>query len=125
MISQEKLRQLVERLLTKSRANQVNWRPENGFGKTTSFVLELPRSRVVVEYVSPTTQADLIRVRVANKDGNAVAEWSADEDAADWPLAQSLFTEANRVVLHGDEILKEVETAIESMDVIGEEFIPS
>ncbi len=123
--SEEKLRELVEGLWKKTRAREVNWKR---VVETTTLparpgcVVELPQSKVIVEFFSPPTQADFIRVQFARKDGGVVAEWLAEEETPDWELALSLFKEATRSVTRWDEILQDVEMAVESAGVIGEDF---
>lgn len=127
MIPQDKLRKVAERLFEKSRKNQVLWRH---YGDDC-FKVVVGQGAVTVEYFSPPTDPDYVSLQVFGPGTNVpVGEWIAAkpagedntaESVAGWTLLLSLFNEAKRIVTGWDAVLTDIENALSSDDVVGDE----
>jgi hypothetical protein len=120
MIATEKIRELLQQLLEKSRANQVYWRigSHRSYVKRNVFV-QFPESSIHVVHVSPPTEADVIYIVIYNEGGKEVARWEVTEDDRDWELASDLVAEAHRYVTNWDKVLEDVEKAVHAQGPIG------
>lgn len=110
MIASNKLREMAEALLSKSRAGQVSWtflRPAS-VGNRESYEVALPKASILLRYDSPEAEHDSIELDFVNTKGDIVATWGASELDSEWPLLHALFWEAKRCVTHWDEVLNEV-----------------
>jgi hypothetical protein len=124
MIPQDKIREIVKRLLEKSRSNQVNWQREpsrkmNDGTTIEELVVRFPESSIAVRYWSPPTEPDYISIHVLNKGGVKVETIYYGDNDEDWPLASDLFREAERFVLGWDKVLTDIESAIGREGPIG------
>jgi hypothetical protein len=124
MFSDEKALRILDRLLEKTRADQVNWRPptmleSDDWRDATSFVLRLPESSVFVEFESPPAESDRFVIEFYNKNDIIVKKLIIDEDHPSWGLAQSLYGEAGRVAVGWDQVLVDIEKAVGSPGQIG------
>jgi len=124
MFSDERVWEILERLLQKSRANQVNWRlptmlESDDWRDATSFMLRLPESSVFVEFESPPVDPDRFVVEFYNKDDVIVKRLVIEEGDPSWTLAQSLYGEAGRVAVGWDQVLVDIEKAVGSPGEIG------
>ena len=133
MISEDKYREMARRLLEKSRANEVGWKvvvPTDLFSKPNAppslqrrskaaFQVTLPKSKIVLTFVSPPTESDFILLSILGTDGVEVDSWKIEEGTPDWELAMNLYSDARRVTGGWDDILKDVEQAIAKEGVIG------
>ncbi|MEX2187346.1 MAG: hypothetical protein WD875_11145 [Pirellulales bacterium] len=116
MIPQEKIREICERLLAKSRTNRVNWLQygENGYG------VRFSAGGIEIGFYSPPTEPDEIRVSVTNPDGRTVGQWLVSQDDDEqWPLFWGLYQDAERCVSGWDQVLNGIEAAIGSEGTIG------
>jgi hypothetical protein len=124
MFSDEKARKILEGLLEKTRANQVNWRlptmlESDNWQDATSFILRLPESSVFVEFKSPPADPDRYVVEFYNKNDIIVKKLIIEEGHPSWELAQSLYGEAGRVAVGWDQVLVDIEKAVGSPGLIG------
>lgn len=124
MISDTKAIEILERLLKKSRANQVNWQRGASWhlanlSDAHSFVVVLPESSIEISFQSPETDPDCFVVSFKNKAGVTVKTIVLDEDSKFWGLAQSLFDEGGRIAVGWDRVLDDIETAVSSHERIG------
>jgi hypothetical protein len=124
MFSNEKARKILEGLLEKTRANQVNWRlptmlESDDWQDATSFILRLPESSVFVEFKSPLVDPDRYVIEFYNKNDVIVKKLIIEEGDPSWELAQSLYGEAGRVAVGWDQVLVDIEKAVGSPGQIG------
>ena len=127
----EQLRSIAERLLEKSRANEVNWVKES-----TSVSIELasgpkgsslervsvrfPQSAFHLIYGKPATDSDFIKAVITRDDGREAGELQASEDdTEDWRLLSALWMEAQRCLVRWDEVLVDVERNLSKPGKIG------
>jgi hypothetical protein len=116
VIPQDKIREICERLLAKSRTNRVNWLHvgEKRYG------VQLPAGGIQIGFFSPQTEPDEIHVAVTGPDGRSVGEWTVSQaDDDQWPLFWDLYHDAERCITGWDQVLNGIEAAIGSEDTIG------
>src|SRR5262245_53589858 len=110
MIPDSKYRQIAQGLLAKTQANQVDWKPVAGSAQ--SYVVTLPQSMIYLEYHSPPTEPDFVRLRLSRRDGMTVGEWDVENGSDDWELASTLFGEVHGRHTGWDNVLRDVEAFI-------------
>jgi hypothetical protein len=120
MIPAAKMRAIAERLLTKTQADEVRWQPHDELEYACE--LRLPHASVELVAESPTGGQQRVKM-ILNKVGEVevfpVGEWLVPEGDPDWKLANALFEAASRVAYSWDEVLEDVETAINAGGTIG------
>jgi len=119
MFSDLKAREILVRLLEKTRANQVNWLSDPDASHSDgsrSFYVSLPQSFVVV---TQRPDHESYEVTFSNKEDVVVKQMILGQDHPDWDTIQSLFDEANRIVLGWDRVLEDLEKAVSSQEKIG------
>jgi len=122
MISDEQARKIVERLLERTRAQQVNWRPDEDQaedGEVTGFYVLFPKSSITVSFNSPVAEPDTIDIAFRNDSDYIVKRWVVEEGDPDWSLVRSLYDEAGSCVLGWDGVLSDIENAIDTGGKIG------
>jgi hypothetical protein len=124
MFSDEQALKILDRLLEKTRAGQVNWRlptmlESDGWRDATSFVLRLPESSVFVEFESPSSDSDRYVVEFYNKNDVLVKKLTIEEGHPSRGLVQALYSEAGRVAVGWDAVLVDIEKAVGSPGRIG------
>lgn len=122
MIPVTKMREIAEALLKKSRADQVNWQLAKSAFATIlnrSYVIKLPQSSVEIEYFSPKSEPDSVRISIRNNSGNVVGSLTAEEGDEDWDRLRDLHSEAERRVTGWDEALSDIEKSIKADVAVG------
>jgi hypothetical protein len=126
MFTDEKAIEILKGLLEKSRANQVAWEiksPISGhlgsIDEIDSFRIVLPESSVMIRFFSPDIEPDCFMVWFNNKNDVMVKRLEIDENHSAWGLAQELFDEAGRVTVGWDQVLNDLQKAVQSKERIG------
>lgn len=120
MISDEKLRHVLNTLLKRSQEDEVAWTSEFGQAKgTKTYAVVLPKSQIWIGLLSPPHESDFIAVRVMDAQGEISKEWQVREDETDWDLFSGLWSEADRCVTGWDKILDDIESSLEQPGRIG------
>ena len=133
MIPNEKIRSIVNGLLERSQKNEANWIAAptppgstvvgpgliRGRNEPNAFLLQLPASKVKIEYCSPPTEPDYVRLDFLKSDGANVGGWTVHDGEDDWPLLQDLFFEASRRGIGWDSVLDEVGGALAKPGLVG------
>ncbi len=127
MIPAQALLTIAQRLLEKSKANEVEWLEDSGthFVSVTGLLtgrhgldlpeavrVVLPESQVYLGYFSPKSNADYIQLDLCTKDGRPVSSWTIADGDEHWEMMYDLFSEATRAVTGWDVVLKDIETAV-------------
>jgi hypothetical protein len=121
MIPKQKMQEIAERLLAKTRAKETLWTSSD----TDDFGCELRLPKSSIELVPETTVGGLERIRMTVNEETPdvgpipVGEWSVEETDSDWQLLQELYDLASKKVFHWDAVLADVEGAINSRGLIG------
>lgn len=119
MIPSDKLIGILQRLLDKSRSNQVNWQPGTEGGQFSAFFVKLPRTTIRVSSYSPETEPDYYCVLIENERGDVVGSYTAYENDDEWILLHDLYSEAERYVTGWDHVLHDLELEISKEGPIG------
>ena len=114
MIPQEKVRQIIQRLLERSRLNEVAWQ-----GTRNGYVVRFPRSWLGVDYGSPDTEPDFVSIEIGRSDRESIGYWRFSENEDGWNEARELYWEAERAVVGWDRVLSDVEAALNEQGKIG------
>ena len=115
MTTIDKFREILQRLLEKSKADKVAWRA----GPNDAFYVQIDRiSRITVRYDSPQSSPDFADAEFW-MDSTRVAGLGAEDGNEDWELLSGLYDEAKRGALGWDVALERIEKALLSNDTIG------
>ncbi|HEY6329222.1 MAG TPA: hypothetical protein VI756_07785 [Blastocatellia bacterium] len=113
------VREVLEKLLSKSNAGQVNWLPagETDVGPVSEddYVVSLPNSSINV-YRSPK---GLIYVSILNDEGTVIAKFGGDEADEDQNLIYQLLESAKRKALNFKSTLRAIKRFLESDKPLG------
>jgi hypothetical protein len=128
MIPDNKVSDLAQRLLEKSREGRVTWQHIPHGMRPTTCRVSMPEAVIELERV-PTPDEDAVRLRVRRDDGLTVGVVASDDlntDPETRDILSALYTEAERRVTRWDEVLANVEKRLSTPGVIGtaEEKIP-
>jgi hypothetical protein len=106
-----RLRRILEQLLTKTRAGELNWRvdPNNESG----FVMGFSVGGVHLVKEVPIADPDRILFKLTNVEGKSAGSWIIEEGDADWQIAQELYNWATLMARGGDQFLDHLERALE------------
>lgn len=128
MITAQQFKEMLERLLEKSRANRVNWRRREQFGGVRFYVEVDPRIEISVVFGSPSSSPDFATAKLF-VNGKAVAEISGEDtgmpDDFDFQLARNLYLDAQRSYYGWDDALQKLNEALQSEGPIGIPAPPS
>jgi hypothetical protein len=120
VIQRRIIREIAEKLLAKTRANQVNWTDHDT--ENTGCRLLLPHSSLEVVFHSPPAEPDRVTITVNRLEDDGewpLAEFTASEGDEDWELYFSLYEAASRVVYRWDEVLDDLRSAVNASGPIG------
>lgn len=126
-MTDDKVREIAQKLLEKSRARQVNWRKRGvfaGAGKNL-YEVALPTATVAVGFRTPPTDPDEYLLRIDSRGQNVKLLKVSDEGSRDWLLLSALYNEAERRVTGWDDVVREIEDALEGSEPIGEPLPPN
>lgn len=116
MITSDKFREILQRLLEKSKAGKVTWGEVQG---VRCFHLRFdPNSLLVVTYDSPNSSPDVASAALY-VGGRVVVGLTAEDGGEDWDLLNSLYLDAERCVRGWDVALDTIERALQSNETIG------
>ena len=121
MISNEKLMDIVAKLLEKAKADEVRWQQEHDDEELTTFSVQFKKSRLYVQFSSPATEPDEIEIGIENSEGKPIKRVAVeeDEDNSTWRLFFDLYQEAERSVLGSDRVLSEIEEELQKEGAVG------
>ena len=120
MFSDERAYGILQRLLEKTRANQVNWRSEDELTEDLpSFYMLLPASILSVAPGSAGPDLESVVIDFRNTEDAIVKRVVIEEGSPQWSMAKGLYEEAGRVSLGWDRVLDDLETAVSSREKIG------
>lgn len=122
MISESQFVGILDRLLARSRDNQVVWLA-NGYGGE-SYTVHFKSSSIVVGLASPSHEPDYYFAELQGSDDQVIASLRANREAGDYEptnrdLLQDLYFDAKRCVYGWDKILQEIESALNSKETVG------
>ncbi len=115
MIPNEKYVEIARGLLRKTETGTAKW--VQGAGEMSEFVLNLPASRIFLQYTSPTVEDDRITLALCQPEGRAVGSWIVHESDPDWELAQTLYSAVSRQVVGWDRVLEDIESFLQKSGV--------
>ena len=127
IIPEKKFREIANGLLERTKSAQVNWEPDEKF--EDSYVVRLPKSTIAISQQSAGTGALKFVGTPSNhfvlglRDANdlQISEWEvAAEAEIDYRLLGELYREASRVATKWDEVLEDIERALQSKQRIGQ-----
>jgi hypothetical protein len=120
MITDDDLRAIALKLLTRSRLREVEWKMDYEAMAGGDFLeVHLPKSIIRLMFRSPRTEPDFVLLQLCNEKGNWVAQLKAEEGDEDWKLLRELYDQANRYVTGWDEVLGDVQQALQQPGKIG------
>ncbi len=120
MIDEDKFREILQRLLEKSRGNKVRWRQSTSDEGGELYAVFFPRNaQVDIYYNSPPSAPDCIRATLFVGKRLAISMDAEDGDSPDWKLLESVVQDARRCVFGFDEALEAIDQALASDDPIG------
>lgn len=125
MISGNKFKEILAKLLEKAKAGEVRWQPDpQNDEETNTFTVKFKQSTIYVQYSSPATpnQADEIEIGIENQERDPVKRLVVEEkeDDPDWKLFFGLYQEAERSVIgSSDRVLSEIEEELQKQGAIG------
>ncbi len=117
MVFYEYAIEIIEGLLRKTRQDQVKWLASETASDT--FFVRFPKSRVEIDFCSPSASADFDLVTYYNKYNVEVKTLRVEEEEGGWQTLQELFDEVSRVMLEWDKVLKELKHAVQVPGLIG------
>lgn len=117
MIPSSKVRDILKRLLERSKADEVRWLACDDQGR--GFAVQFPHSRLSISLNSPPTEPDFYDITFWNENGQEASRLVIEEGDELWPLALEAFNEASRYVTGWDKVLNDVEAAINSKQPVG------
>jgi hypothetical protein len=128
MIPTSSLREVVTRLLDRTKKGEVAWYPKpHGPQVDEKYVVELPKSTVEFEFASPDTEPDRAYFFVYSKVGlttrmlvGRLTAEATEADQQDWQLLGSLRGAINKQVTGWDKVLEELENVVRQDGMIGE-----
>lgn len=122
MIPTDKLIAVLASLLERSKRDEVFWAraEQSGFGGG-GVIVRFPKSAIELEYHGSTHEPDTINVYVRNENGDPVTTLDAKENGPNWVLVKSLWDEALRITTGWDRTLHDIERAIQSQTIVGEQ----
>jgi hypothetical protein len=119
MIPEDKFRDILQRLLAKSKDNKVHWEEGEVQGAGESYTVSFsPEVAVVIYYHSPQSAPDCLRASLWIT-GRCVVFIAAEDGDDDWELLCALKDEARRVVYRIDIGLDVIEQSLKSGDITG------
>lgn len=128
MITAQQFKEMLEKLLEKSRANRVNWRKGEHAGAVRFYVEVDPAIEISVVFNSPTSSPDFAMAKLF-VNGKCAAEISGEDtgmqDDSDFQLARNLFLDAQRSYYGWDDALQKLNEALQSEGPIGIPAPPS
>lgn len=124
MITAQQFREMLERLLEKSRANRVNWR-KGGDATDSSgrFAVDVaPGISLLVSFMSPSSSPDFATATLVVN--YAIAIEISGEDTgiggdSDFKLLRALYLDAQRSYYGWDDALQKLNEALQSEGPIG------
>ena len=123
MSVEEKYREIVKRLLAKTRDREVQWKDDSAGrshgGVKGAFRVFFPQSSIFLVYVSPTAAPDFIRLDFTNSKGEVVDSWAVEDEESDWQLLKDLYVQVRHQALGFEDVLSDIEQAISKKGVIG------
>jgi hypothetical protein len=112
----ERLFTILEKLLEKSRSNQVLWQETD---VADEFVVSFEGARLSLKYQRPSTELDFILVRLVAAERKELWRLVIEEGAKGWPVALQLFQEAKRSAFKVDGLLEVIEREISGSNKVG------
>jgi len=125
MIEVDKIKEIGERLLEKSKSGNVNWkRGDNFTDDYQTFAVEESSLRIMLSFASPRAADDYFNFRIHYRN-NCIGSITATENElpALWLLLHSLHEDARRVVTGWDVGLAELEKALDEDRPLGRESV--
>jgi hypothetical protein len=125
MVPREKLKEIAEMLLKRTKANEVQWGKVDTSAYGAFLIVRFPKSYIRVRYISPRTESDFVEMQVWSAGNEMVAslqqaEAAGDEEVdEDWRLLRDLYYEAFRSATNWDEVLGDVKNALSQPGPVG------
>jgi hypothetical protein len=125
MIPNEKTRSMFRKLLSKSQKAEVNWhevpRHSPQQGTREAYGVELGDSDITLDLFVPPVEPDYFKIYVT-RNGNVVADWSLADDGSaedDFRLVKQLFLEAKGHVKGWDDVVDQIDAALDQEGPVG------
>jgi len=121
MTSQDQFKQILKRLLEKSKRNEVHWREQPIANRSPIFtyrVLISDNTIIDVYFGSPESAPDFV-VASLNVNGIDVVTLNVEDGEPDYPFLLDLYKEAYRTTTKWDEALNEVEKVLAADGPVG------
>ena len=120
MIPRDKFRELMEGLLAKSKAGEVNWRMSDThrIDRETEYLILLENFSLAMVY-KKSVAIDSISVSIDDSQHRLIDQFVYEEGGEGWDLAVALFAQAESTVLGSDRVIDQFEKAIKSPGTIG------
>jgi len=120
MLPKEDFKTILERLVDKSRANQVRWQ----HALSNTFQVPFPGGATLsVSAGTPEDEPDWAGAFIRIGD-ELIARFTANDGDDDYPFLRSVYDEAYRRFVGVDEAIKRMKMSLNSDDTIGETGIP-
>ncbi len=134
MIETERMRDIANRLLFKTKLRQVNWIPYDQVNNGCALLLD--KSYITISYIKPKAEADSIRLSLTSTtngyDKVLIASIQAyinnydpedgpddQQEYADSIILKELYNEATKVAYKWDVVLDDIDTALSQPGKIG------
>jgi len=124
MIPVERLRFVVDRLLEKSKKDEVLWFDAGTEYGVNEYKIIFDGASLGIGYFAPDTEPDSITLWVYNASKELVTRWMVSDGEPDWASVRELYLEAQRSVTKWDKTLGSIEKALESEGPVGNEPFP-
>jgi hypothetical protein len=119
MIENDRFRDILQRLLKKSEANQVSWSSGMGYSNGEEYIVAFPeKTRILLYYSSRQEEPDYASATLEIS-GREAAVIKDEDGGPNWELLSSLVSDAQRCVFGYDKALKAIDDAL-GTDKVGE-----
>ena len=119
MNAEEQLREVLTKLLERSRKNEVNWLS----GRDPEYFVKFPdNSRIVLIYASPESAPDWVAASLVVNGvevANLFAEDGDDAKKETFTLMRQLWQDAHRSVTGWDTAINQIKSSVESDPRVG------
>ena len=119
MIPRDKLRSILERLLDRSRLDQVRWAMAPSDSSSPKFQVRFPNSMLAIQFHSPTARDDFYEVAFSNSGGELVDASNIGERDELFGMVDVLYGEAHRYVTGWSKVLEDIERGVNSDEFVG------
>ena len=117
MITEDKFREILNRLLEKSKSGKVNWQVDV-YNNTEFHVYFDPTTRLEVGFDSPESEPDWAYANLV-ADEKQAATLRSEDDSDDFILLKDLYRDAQRCLYRWDQVLDSIDKVLSEDKTIG------